>query len=141
LFEVAPTIMVPQTLQFLNEERANAERITSPTVSGFVRGMNYYSKERQNGLFFWKSFENGTELFDFDVGNLSDAVQQLEIHTDINLTFSRVTYLADTGLGPTVPLLVVERTPFFGEWDSKSMKEEVSGNRSLRAISICLQKL
>jgi len=39
-------------------------------------------------------------------------VTQLEVHTDINLTFSRVSYLADVGIGPTQPLLVIERVPF-----------------------------
>jgi hypothetical protein len=112
-FEVLPSIMVPQTLQFLSEQLRNTEQITSPTISGFIYGMNYYSDKQPNTLWYLMGFHNAAELFSTDPAYLSDAITQLEIHTDINLTFSRVVYLADVGVGPTQPLLIIERRPFF----------------------------
>jgi hypothetical protein len=58
-------------------------------------------------------FRNADELFSIDTGYLANVITQLEVHTDINLTFSRVVYLADVGVGPTQPLLIIERRPFF----------------------------
>jgi hypothetical protein len=43
---------------------------------------------------------------------LHDLIRQLEVHTDINLTFNRVSFLADFGIGPTEQLMIIERMPF-----------------------------
>jgi len=71
-----------------------------------------YADPTKPGLLFWRSFQNADELFAFDPENLSEAIRQLELHTDINLTFGRVSYLADVGRGPELPLWMLSRLPF-----------------------------
>jgi hypothetical protein len=81
-------------------------------MQGFLAGMRYVNVNNPGPLLYWKRFSDATELFSFDVENLSDAIRQLELHADINLTFSRVSYLADIGRGPELPLLMISRVPF-----------------------------
>lgn len=108
-FEVLPTVMVPQTLQFLAENVHSAH--AGEVVLGFLGGMRHFNPEAPS-LLFWKNFQNAEELFSFNVEVLSDAIRQLELHTDINLTFRRVSYLVDVAGGPTLPLLILTRMPF-----------------------------
>lgn len=110
-FEVLPTLMVPQTLQFLSECAVNPPSGAGKISSAFLQGMRYAAPGNQR-LLFWSTFRDFRELFSFDPGLLSEAVRQLEVHTDINLTFSRVTYLADVGRGPELPLWILSRLPF-----------------------------
>jgi len=112
-FEVLQTVMVPQTLQFLAESALTPPKIgLGPFSEAFLRGMRYADPREPAALLFWKSFQNSEDLFSFDPDSLSDAIRQLELHTDINLTFSRVSYLADVGRGPELPLLIMSRLPF-----------------------------
>ena len=111
-FEVLQAVMVPQTLQFLVEKANAPPPEIGEVISGFLRGMRYVNPANPTALFLWRIFQNAEELFSFDVEILSDAIRQLELHTDINLTFSRVTYLADVGRGPELPLLILSRLPF-----------------------------
>ncbi len=111
-FEVAKTVMVPQTLQFLCEIGRYPPQGVGDVVQGFISGMQYADRNNPASLLYWKQFQNADELFSFDVEVLSDAIRQLELHTDINLTFAQVVYLADVGIGPNLPLLVLKRLPF-----------------------------
>lgn len=110
-FEVLQTVMVPQTLQFLAECAAAPPAGIGEIASAFLQGMRYVDPSKP-GLLFWRAFQNSAELFSFEPEILSDAIRQLEIHTDINLTFGRVTYLADVGRGPELPLWILSRLPF-----------------------------
>jgi hypothetical protein len=107
---VAPTIMVTQTLEFLNERYYQFDE-PNGLISGFLSGMRYY-KPKENVLIWSRSFEDHNELFNFDIQILSDAIRQLETHTDINITYSQITYLADVGTGPNLPLMAINRVPF-----------------------------
>ena len=111
-FEVLHTVMVPQTLQFLAETALSPWFGNGELVSGFIRGMRFTNPTKPATLLFSKHFENVEELFAFDIKYLSEAIRQLELHTDINLTFGRVSYLADVGRGPELPLLILARQPF-----------------------------
>jgi len=111
-FEVAQTVMVPQTLQFLCEIGRHPPHGVGDVIQGFISGMQYADPNKPGPLLYRKQFQNATELFSFDIEILSDAIRQLELHTDINLTFALVTYLADVGIGPNLPLLVFKRLPF-----------------------------
>jgi hypothetical protein len=111
-FEIIQTVMVPQTLQFLIENALQPLRGLGDVMIGFITGMRYADQRNPGPLLYWKQFQNAAELFSFDIQVLSDAIGQLELHTDINLTFARVTYLADVGSGPNLPLLVLRRLPF-----------------------------
>lgn len=111
-FEVLHTIMVPQTLQFLAETALQARSISGEVISGFVAGMRYSNPAKPTSLLFRQTFSSAVELFAFNVDALSDAIRQLELHADINLTFARVSYLADVGRGPELPLLIFARQPF-----------------------------
>lgn len=111
-FGVLQTAMVPQTLQFLAEQASAPPSGIGEVLSGFLRGIRYLDPNKPADLLFWRDFKNAEELFSFDVEVLSNAIRQLELHTDINLTFSRVTYLVDVGRGPELPLLVMSRLPF-----------------------------
>lgn len=110
-FELLQTAMVPQTLQFLVECAMGPAQEFGPIASAFIQGMRYADPTKP-GLLFWRSFQNADELFAFDPESLSDAIRQLELHTDINLTFGRVSYLADVGRGPELPLWILSRLPF-----------------------------
>lgn len=110
-FEVFHTVMVPQTLQFLAEIAVSPPSGVGEISSGFLKGMRYAGAGKPT-LLFWKDFRNSEELFSFEPEQLSEAIRQLEIHTDINLTFVRVTYLADVGRGPELPLWILSRLPF-----------------------------
>ena len=110
-FEVLQTVMVPQTLQFLTECAAAPPDGTGEIASAFLQGMRYVDASKP-GLLFWRAFQNSDELFSFDPEVLSEAIRQFVIHTDINLTFGRVTYLADVGRGPELPLWILSRLPF-----------------------------
>jgi hypothetical protein len=72
--------------------------------------MRYY-KPNENTLIWYKRFEDHNDLFGFDIHILSDAIRQLEIHTDINISYSQITYLADVGIGPSLPLMAINRLP------------------------------
>ena len=109
--EVLQTLMVPQTLQFLAECAADPPDDMGEISSAFLQGMRYM-RPREPRLLFWREFSNSEELFSFDPRGLFAAVQQLEVHTDINLTFGRATYLADVGRGPELPLWILSRLPF-----------------------------
>jgi hypothetical protein len=111
-FEVAQTVMVPQTLQFLCEYGRHSVQGIGDVLRGFLFGMHYANPNNPGSLLYQKHFENATDLFSFDLQILSDAISQLELHTDINLTFARVVYLADVGSGPNLPLLIIQRLPF-----------------------------
>jgi len=71
-----------------------------------------YFEPGKHGLLFWRDFESAEELFSFDPDILSMAIRQLEVHADINLTYSRVAYLADVGRGLELPLWMLSRLPF-----------------------------
>ena len=109
-FHLTPTVMVTQTMEYLYERQGQ------PVASGyllnpFIRGMTYFDKNVPSNLYWWKSFKTPEELFSFDVTFLESAIRQLELHTDINLTYSQVTYLADVGTGPNLPLMIIKRVP------------------------------
>lgn len=110
-FEVLQTVMVPQTLQFLAECAAAPPDGIGEIASAFLQGMRYADPSKPR-LLFWRAFQNSGELFSFDPEILSEAIRQLEIHTDINLTFGRIIYLADVGRGPELPLWILSRLPF-----------------------------
>ncbi|TKB75571.1 MAG: hypothetical protein E8D46_01750 [Nitrospira sp.] len=111
-FEVLQTVMVPQTLQFLAERASAPPSGMGEVASDFLRGMHYFDPKKPSTLFLWQTFQNAEDLFSFDIQILSDAIRQLELHTDINLTFSCVSYLADVGRGLELPLLIMSRLPF-----------------------------
>jgi hypothetical protein len=111
-FEIIQTGMVPQTLQFLIESALQPLQGLGNVMIGFIVGMRYADQRNPGRLLYWKQFQNAAGLFSFDIEALSDAISQLELHTDINLTFTRVTYLADVGSGPNLPLLILQRLPF-----------------------------
>ena len=111
-FEVLHTIMVPQTLQFLAEKALQGGQGSGEVIPGFLAGMRYANSAKPTSLLLWKNFPSAVELFSFNVDALSDAIRQLELHADINLTFARVSYLADVGRGPELPLLIFVRQPF-----------------------------
>jgi hypothetical protein len=73
--------------------------------------MMYFDRGTPSNLFWWKSFASPDELFSFDLAILEKATRQLELHTDINLTYSQITYLADVGTGPNLPLMAIKRVP------------------------------
>jgi len=104
--------MVPQTLQFLIENALQRLQGLGDVMIGFMAGMRYADQRNPCPLLYWKRFQNAAELFSFDIEILSDAISQLELHTDINLTYAQVTYLADVGSGPNLPLLILRRLPF-----------------------------
>lgn len=111
-FEVLHTGMVPQTLQFLSEESLRWESgPSSEVVLGLIRGMRYADPSQPGPLLFWHTFCDAAELFAFDLERIAAIIRQLEIHADINLTYGRVSFLADVGRGPELPLLVVARRP------------------------------
>lgn len=110
-FEIVQTLMVPQTLQFLSEFALRAPQGLGEISSAFLKGMRYVDPG-QPRLLYWKDFHGSEELFSFDPEIIFEAIRQLEIHADINLTFARVTYLADVGRGPEVPLWILARLPF-----------------------------
>jgi hypothetical protein len=111
-FEVTQTVMVPQTLQFLCEIASLRLLGIGDAIQGFISGMRHADPNNPASLLYQKQFQNAAELFSFDVEILSDAIRQLELHTDINLTFARVAYLANVGSGPNLPLLIFQRLPF-----------------------------
>ena len=111
-FQVVQTVMVPQTLQFLIENALQRLQGLGDVMIGFMAGMRYADQRNPGPLLYWKRFQNAAELFSFDIEILSDAISQLELHTDINLTYAQVTYLADVGSGPNLPLLILRRLPF-----------------------------
>jgi hypothetical protein len=80
-------------------------------MAGFISGSQLWT-EGEPALFYTKAFTNANELFAYDLRSLYDLVQELELHTDVNFTIVRISYLADVGLGrPTLQLLVAEREP------------------------------
>lgn len=109
-FHLTPAIMVPQTMEYLFE-RQGQQVENGNLLNPFTHGMRYFDKNTPSNLFWWKNFPNSDELFSFDLVILESAIRQLELHTDINLTYSQVTYLADVGTGPNLPLMVVKRVP------------------------------
>lgn len=125
--EVLPTLMVPQTLQFLAECAANPPDGVGGISSAFLQGMRYLNP-REPRLLFWRGFSNSDELFSFDPGELFAAVRQLEVHADINLTFGRASYLADVGRGPELPLWMLSRLPF-----SRAVAFEIEERDAARA--------
>ncbi|MBW9068291.1 hypothetical protein [Agrobacterium pusense] len=106
--EVSATLMVEQTLKFLSESRSAT--ISNPELAGFLMGADL-RQPNENALFFWKTFENADALEKFDVYEIYKIVRTLELHCDVNLTVGRIVYLADTGAGPTEPLIIAERQP------------------------------
>ena len=111
-FEVLQTIMVPQTLQFLAERALLNRSEDGEVISSFLAGMQYASPENPTTLLLWKTFPSADELFAYDIAELSGAIRQLELHADINLTYARVSYLADVGRGPELPLMIFSRQSF-----------------------------
>lgn len=111
-FEIAPTLMVHQALQFLAETSLRGGVASSPVVAGFLAGMRYCGLFGDNILAMWRDFSDATELFSTQPSDLVSAVQEVELHTDVNLSFSKVRYLADLGSGPAHPLLVINRIPY-----------------------------
>jgi hypothetical protein len=106
-FEILPSLMVPQTLQLLRELGSLNESYGTH-IYAFIQGMRF---ARDEALYYWKSFDDAKGLFDFDILEMFSAIRELELHTDINLTFHRLSYLADVGAGPALPLLIGERVP------------------------------
>lgn len=109
-FHLTPTVMVPQTMEYLSERRGQPV-VNGDLINPFIHGMIYFDRNNPSNLFWWKSFANSEELFSFDLAVLESAIRQLELHGDINLTYSQVAYLADVGTGPNVPLMVIKRVP------------------------------
>jgi hypothetical protein len=83
-FDVLQTLMVPQTLQFLAERASAPLPGIGEVASGFLRGMHYVDPNKPAALFLWRTFQSAEELFSFNIEVLSDAIRQLELHTDIN---------------------------------------------------------
>lgn len=109
-FHLTPSLMVSQMVEFLYEIRGqNVEK--GDLINPFIQGMISFDKANPTNLFWRKSFSNPAELYSFDLSILWRASRELEIHTDINLTYSQVTYMADVGTGPNLPLMVISRLP------------------------------
>ena len=130
-FEVLQTIMVPQTLQFLAERALQTGSGGGEVISSFLAGMQYASPAKSTALLLWKTFPSADELFAFDIAELSDAIRQLELHADINLSYSRVSYLADVGRGPELPLMIFTRQSF-GRAVSFEIEERGAVARSIQ---------
>ncbi len=110
-FHLYPSIMVSQTCQFLFENQGSTVK-NAHFINGFIVGMRYYNPTKPLDLYWCKNFSSAEQLFNFDYDILSQAIRQLELHTDINLYFNQITYLADTGTGPNTPLMIIKRVPF-----------------------------
>lgn len=104
--EVLPSLMVPQTLGFISE--ISTLPITHGNLIGFFLGARY-SSQGESALRYWHPFNNSDELFAYDLYQLYDFVQELELHLDVNFTVVGISYLADFGAGPTKPILIAER--------------------------------
>lgn len=100
--------MVAQTIAFIQELKP--EHTCRPTMAGFKQG-EFYAQESDSALLYYKAFSSAKELFSYDLSLIYDLVRELELHTDVNLTVARISYLADAGSGPKVPLLIAERQP------------------------------
>lgn len=112
VFQLTPSLMVPQSLEFLRELSRETQPNVNTVASSFIHGMSCAPINNQDSLYFWKSFADAKALFNFGFEELSDAIRQLELHLDINLTFHRITYLAILGAGPEIPLLIINRVAF-----------------------------
>lgn len=100
--------MVPQTLQFL-QERSGMAGIT-PSMAAFISGARH-TMENDSALYYETSFHSSDELFAYDMHSLYKLVQELELHADVNFTITKISYLADVGTGPKLPILIAEREP------------------------------
>jgi len=109
-FHLTPTLMIPQTMEYLSEKRGQPVA-NGDLINPFIRGMIHFSRSSPSNLFWWKSFTGPEELFSFDLTILESAIRQLELHAEINLTYSQVTYLADVGTGPNLALMIIKRVP------------------------------
>lgn len=109
-FHLTSAVMISQTMEYLYERRGQPV-VNGDLVNPFIRGMIYFDRNTPSNLYWGKSFTSPEELFSFDLTILESAIRQLEIHADINLTYSQVTYLADVGTGPNLPLMIIKRVP------------------------------
>jgi hypothetical protein len=136
---VIPTLMVQQTIEFIYEQ---ARQSNPPTredliLYPFFRGMIWYSSERPNFLIWFCPFKNAEDLFQFNIQRLFDAIKQLELHMDVNLIFNEITYLADIGTGPQLPLMTIKRLPIVRGY-SFELEERVTAANSLRQGDLIL---
>jgi hypothetical protein len=90
--------------------------------------MIWYSSERPNFLIWSCHFKNAEDLFQFDVQRLFDAIKQLELHMDINLIFDEITYFADIGRGPEVPLMTIKRLSIVRGYSFELEERETAAN-------------
>lgn len=111
-FHVVPSLMVPQILEFLHATQDLNSNEADNLLSGFLRGMAYWEPNNGEMLYWWRNFGTADELFAFDLQTLMNAIRQLELHADLNLTYRRVSYIADIGTGLNTPLLIINRLPF-----------------------------
>ncbi len=112
--KVVPTLMVRQTIEFMHEQSMRPEHPPQgdSLLRPFITGMRYWRRDEEPDVLIWyRDFASADELFQFDLQVLSDAIRQLELHTDINFVVGEISYRVDLGLGPEVPLLVVSRMP------------------------------
>ena len=104
--------MVPQLLQFLNEEwKAQSFNSAGPVLKSFIEAEQQRFPSWGPVLLQQRLFKDHHALFAVTMDELQYDVKQLEFHADINLTFSRVQYLAWTG-GEYLPLIEMHRRPF-----------------------------
>lgn len=102
--------MVAQTLQFLHERgRAGAVEVVQ-SIYPFVAGSRFW-RENDSALYYDTTFTSYHDLFAYDIRKIYELVRELEMHTDVNFTIVKIMFLADVGVGPSLPLLVAEREP------------------------------
>lgn len=114
LIDVQQTLMVKQTLDFLAEiANSNIQGSHSHNVLGFLRGMSFYDPRDPKGLWYAATFQSAADLRSFNINDLLDAVRELELHCDVNITTGSIRFLAITGLGiPDKQLMVYNRLSF-----------------------------
>lgn len=111
VFHVSPTLMVPQTLQYLAELSRTPPATQSSTMRDLLSGMRYWHPEKMNALIMAGNFADENDLLAVRISELEDKLRQVELIADINLTFSSVTFFADRGTGLDIPLLTFNRLP------------------------------
>ncbi len=114
VFKPIQALMVRPTLEFIYESHAQilAAMSAHSLIRPFFDGASWYSP--QNPILSWqRNFASSKELFAFDLRVLFQALHELETHVDVSLPWRELSYLADVGSGPQLPLLTARRLPIF----------------------------
>lgn len=104
--------MVVRSIEHLRSLLTGDMRNYSPALQSFISGSLYREKLGENTLCAYARFANGAELRSVSFAELERQVAELEVHLDINLTYTKVTFFADLGSGPTEPLQVYQRRTY-----------------------------